>query len=234
MTTSRAVSSSPCGGGQRQVLFRQGILFIPTKGYFLTPLTRIRSESEPITLVCTLTFLLPAMNSVSILSIAVAALTADKAVAFSTPKTQLVHRDVRYVPSSHLMASSSDVDADDAQIRTPTTSLPKWVSMSPFILSALAFSVSPLPSNAGDVASGQQVFTSTCAGCHAGGQNLVSEKKTLQKDAIEKYVGAVDEETVLKFWKGSFVHKVVGGKLSEVEVQDAVAYVVDQASGDKW
>lgn len=87
----------------------------------------------------------------------------------------------------------------------------------------------------GDIAKGKEIFNSSmsCAGCHAGGQNFVKEKKTLQKDALEKFVG-LDEEKVEAFFKGSLAHKGVGGKFSDQEVTDVVTYVIDQAKNEKW
>lgn len=85
----------------------------------------------------------------------------------------------------------------------------------------------------GDIAKGKEVFTSTCAGCHAGGQNFVNENKTLQKEALEKFVG-LDEDKVEAFFKGSFRHKVVGGQLADQDITDVVTYVVDQAKNENW
>ena len=109
----------------------------------------------------------------------------------------------------------------------------QWLASAPIVI-AFFFSFAP-PSVAmeGDIARGNQAFTASCAGCHAGGQNFVNEKKTLQKEALDKFVG-LDEEKVQAFFKGSFVHKVVGGKLSDQEIADVATYVVDQAKGDKW
>lgn len=111
----------------------------------------------------------------------------------------------------------------------------KQTAVAPVVLSAfaLAWCCTPHAASAGDITKGNEVFTSNCIGCHRGGQNFVKEQKTLQKDALEKYVG-LDTNKVTKFFKDSFVHKVVGGKLTDEEVNDVVTYVVDQAVGEKW
>ncbi|KAL7552397.1 hypothetical protein ACHAWF_016710 [Thalassiosira exigua] len=86
----------------------------------------------------------------------------------------------------------------------------------------------------GIIAKGKEIFTSTCAGCHAGGQNFSKGDKTLQKDDLERFVG-LDQAKVEKFFKGSFVHsRVVGSKLIDQEVTDVVTYVIDQAANEKW
>lgn len=113
------------------------------------------------------------------------------------------------------------------------TDLRKSSTMASIVLAAFAFSAAPHAAYAGDISKGNEIFTANCVGCHRGGQNFVSEQKTLQKDALEKFVG-LDEEKVDKFFKGSFVHKVVGGKLTEEDISNVASYVVDQAKGDKW
>lgn len=65
-------------------------------------------------------------------------------------------------------------------------------------------------------------------------QNFVKAKKTLQKDALEKFVG-LDEVKVEAFFRGSVVHKLnFEGKLADQDITDVVTYVVDQAKNEKW
>ena len=93
----------------------------------------------------------------------------------------------------------------------------------------------PSPVIAGDITKGSQIFTSTCAGCHAGGNNFIKEKKTLKKDALEKFVG-LDETKMTEFFKKSFVHKgpAGGGTMSDEAIADVMSYVFSQAVNDKW
>jgi cytochrome c6 len=92
----------------------------------------------------------------------------------------------------------------------------------------------------GDALRGSELFAANCASCHAGGQNFVNEKRTLKKDALETFVGGFDEETVRSFVKMSSRHqnqayfRAPGGKLSEVDFDDAAAYVSQTASADAW
>jgi len=91
----------------------------------------------------------------------------------------------------------------------------------------------------GNLEQGQELFTNNCASCHAGGMNVMKEKKTLRKDALEKFVG-LDEEKVKAFVQESGQHKrlifpkVPGGKFTDDAYADVVTYIVDQATGDKW
>lgn len=52
--------------------------------------------------------------------------------------------------------------------------------------------ISPQQASAADIARGATLFTANCAGCHAGGQNVVNQKKTLQKEDLQKYLGSTD------------------------------------------
>lgn len=91
----------------------------------------------------------------------------------------------------------------------------------------------------GNLERGQELFTNNCASCHMGGMNVIKEKKTLRKDALEKFIG-LDEEKVKTFVQESGQHKrlifpkVPGGRLTDEDYTDVVTYIVDQASGDKW
>lgn len=168
------------------------------------------------------------MPKKSIACLIVGSLAAQQTYAFT-----LAFNHGQQAPTSNqlLMSSSSEDDFNDGLF---AKALKQSTVMAPVVvLTALSFAVMPNSAHAGDIAKGKEVFTANCVGCHRGGQNFVKEQKTLQRDALEKYVG-MDEEKVTKFFKDSFVHKVVGGKLTDDEVADVVSYVVDQASGQKW
>ncbi|KAL9190201.1 hypothetical protein ACHAXT_007412 [Thalassiosira profunda] len=111
------------------------------------------------------------------------------------------------------------------------------IAAAPIAIAALLFSFAP-PSMAveGDITKGkEEIFEGTCRGCHMGGNNLIKEKKTLKKDALEQFVG-LEQEKVEAFFRGSLVHKgpTIGGKLSDQEIVDVTTFVVDQAVNEKW
>lgn len=164
---------------------------------------------------------------IQLLIILTAALHAHQSAAFSTSVRNA------NVPHSTTPFMSLQSNEHETATHGMISALKQSTAMAPLFLSAFAFAAVPHTANAGDITKGSEVFTANCIGCHRGGQNFVKEQKTLQKDALEKYVG-LDEVKVTKFFKGSFVHKVVGGKLTEDEVGDVVSYVVDQAKGEKW
>ena len=102
---------------------------------------------------------------------------------------------------------------------------------------ATAFSLfNPAPALAADAGAGKLVFEGNCAACHAGGQNVIQNEKTLQKDALTEYLAGGFKETsiVTQVTNGKNAMPAFGGKLSDEEIANVAAYVYDQASGDKW
>ena len=92
----------------------------------------------------------------------------------------------------------------------------------------------------GDAIRGSEIFNANCASCHAGGQNVIKEKRTLKKDALERFVGGYDEDTIQKFLRESSRHqnqayfRAPGGKLSKLDFDDAASYVSQTAATDGW
>ena len=90
------------------------------------------------------------------------------------------------------------------------------------------------------MARGTEIFNANCASCHAGGQNVIKEQRTLKKDALDKFVGGYDVETIKTFLKESSRHqnqayfRAPGGKLTPLDFDDAAAYVSQTATADGW
>ena len=82
---------------------------------------------------------------------------------------------------------------------------------------------------------GAVLFQANCAGCHAGGMNFMSAKKTLQKEALEKYQ-SLDQAQIQKFVQQGMPHKLLpfSKTLSDQDYFDATSFVLDQALNDKW
>ena len=148
--------------------------------------------------------------------------------------------------ASILFAQNNQSSSRDTQDTSSFSSSTAKAAVAPIVSAAaifaltaatatLSFYPSPAAATAGDIAKGSQIFTSTCAGCHAGGNNFVKEKKTLKKDALDKFVG-LDEAKITEFFKKSFVHQgpVGGSKMSDEEIANVISYVVSQAIDDKW
>jgi cytochrome c6 len=106
-----------------------------------------------------------------------------------------------------------------------------------FLVAAM---ISPGTALAADTARGATIFNGNCASCHVGGGNVINEQRTLQKLALDKFVGGTDQDTLVKFVKTSMRHNnliffnLPGGKLTEQDYVDVTTYIADQATGDKW
>lgn len=86
-----------------------------------------------------------------------------------------------------------------------------------------------------DLQNGATLFQNNCAGCHAGGMNFMSEKKTLKKDALEQY-RSLDQATLQSFVQQGMPHKLLpfSKTMSDQDYFDATSFVLDQALNDKW
>ncbi len=92
------------------------------------------------------------------------------------------------------------------------------------------------PALAADIAHGKQIFQGNCNACHLGGRNTIMAPKTLKKDALAKYLKGFDQDPVAavtyQVTNGKGAMPAFGKKLKPNDLEDVVAYVVDQA--DKW
>jgi cytochrome c6 len=117
-----------------------------------------------------------------------------------------------------------------------TASATATATAAALIVAALA---SPLvaPAHATpDLALGANVFNGNCAACHTGGKNNVIPDRTLQKAAIEQYLtGGFSAEAIeYQVRNGKGAMPAWEGRLDDDEIEAVVAYVYDQAAGDKW
>ncbi len=89
---------------------------------------------------------------------------------------------------------------------------------------------------AADIEAGAQVFAGNCAACHAGGNNVIQNEKTLRKEALEQYLegGFKESSVIYQVTNGKNAMPAFGGRLDESDIQNVAAYVVDQANGNKW
>jgi cytochrome c6 len=104
-----------------------------------------------------------------------------------------------------------------------------------FVALALALLLgSASPSFAADVAHGGQVFSANCAACHMGGGNVVNAERTLKKEALEAYLANYNEghESAIAYQvtNGKNAMPAFGGKLSEADISDVAAYVIEQSN----
>ena len=97
---------------------------------------------------------------------------------------------------------------------------------------AAALSLIAMPAFAGDASAGAGVFSGNCAACHAGGQNVIMPDKTLEKAALQEYLaGGFNEESVVKqVTNGKNAMPAFGGRLSNEDIANVAAYVIDTSS----
>jgi len=103
-----------------------------------------------------------------------------------------------------------------------------------FCMAAIAIAALPSPALAtGDPAAGAAIFSANCNACHIGGGNAVMSMKTLKKDALNTYLANFQTDGVdaiiyqVKNGKGAM--PAFGGRLSDQEIENVAAYVLDQA-----
>ncbi len=96
------------------------------------------------------------------------------------------------------------------------------------LITLITFSFSP-PAWAGDVANGAKVFGANCAACHMNGKNMINAQKTLQKADLEKYSMASLEAIKTQVTNGKAAMPAFKGRLSDAQIEDVAAYVLEQA-----
>nr|WP_242053549.1 c-type cytochrome [Nostoc parmelioides] len=85
------------------------------------------------------------------------------------------------------------------------------------------------PANAADTVNGEQIFSVHCAGCHINGSNIIRRGKNLQKKALKKYGMDSLEAVEAMVTNGKNNMSAYKDRLSEQEIQDVAAYVLEQA-----
>ena len=105
--------------------------------------------------------------------------------------------------------------------------LTKLLSILLVFLAAAMFTAAP--ALAGDAASGAKIFSANCAACHAGGRNVISGAKTLQKEALDKYEMNSLDAIVSQVNNGKNAMPAFKGRLSDAQIEDVATYVLSQA-----
>jgi cytochrome c6 len=98
------------------------------------------------------------------------------------------------------------------------------------LLVALVGIALPRPALAADLANGAAIFSNKCAACHMGGNNAVNPQKTLKQADLTKYGMDTPEAIIAQVTNGKAAMPKFGGQISEKDIQDVAAYVLDQAA----
>ncbi len=85
---------------------------------------------------------------------------------------------------------------------------------------------------AADTANGSQVFGANCAACHQNGGNIVRRGKNLKQKALKKYGMDSIDAIVYLVENGKNAMPAYKNRLSNQEIEDVSAYVLEQAETD--
>ncbi|NJM48632.1 MAG: c-type cytochrome [Alkalinema sp. RU_4_3] len=77
-----------------------------------------------------------------------------------------------------------------------------------------------------------QLFEAQCAGCHAGGGNIIRRGKNLKLKALVKNHVDTEEAITALITKGKGNMSAYGDRLTPEEITMLAAYVLDQAQQD--
>lgn len=85
---------------------------------------------------------------------------------------------------------------------------------------------------AADTVNGAKIFSVECAGCHINGGNIIRRGKNLKLKALKRnHVDSLEEIASLVS-NGKNIMSAYKDKLSEQQIQDVSAYVLEQAAKD--
>ena len=82
---------------------------------------------------------------------------------------------------------------------------------------------------AADTATGAKIFSVQCAGCHINGSNIIRRGKNLKIKALKKYQMDSIEAISSIVTNGKNNMSPYKDRLTEQEIQDVAAYVLEQA-----
>ncbi|MEH2322917.1 MAG: c-type cytochrome [Nostoc sp.] len=96
----------------------------------------------------------------------------------------------------------------------------------------LLISTFTFPARAVDTVNGEQIFSVNCAGCHINGSNIIRRGKNLKKSALKKYGMDSIEAVASIVTNGKNNMSAYKDRLSEQQIKDVAAYVLEQAEKD--
>ena len=84
-----------------------------------------------------------------------------------------------------------------------------------------------------DLDAGEQVFSANCVACHSGGNNVLVNEKTLQKEALSKFGMDNIQSIKTQVTNGKNSMPAFGDRLSEEDINNVANYVLNQ-SANGW
>lgn len=104
------------------------------------------------------------------------------------------------------------------------------VSLIALIFLGTFFSTPILAESLTDLDHGAEIFEANCAGCHINGGNIVRRGKNLKSKALHKNKVDSEEAIASLVTNGKGIMSAYGDKLSQQEIADVSAYVLQQAA----
>jgi cytochrome c6 len=104
------------------------------------------------------------------------------------------------------------------------------------VIGAASIILSAGPVFAADPTAGEIIFNANCAGCHAGGHNVIVADHDLTRAAIEKFMtGGFNEAAVMyQVTNGKNAMPAFGGRLSKIDIENVASFVINTAENDAW
>jgi cytochrome c6 len=97
------------------------------------------------------------------------------------------------------------------------------------VSSVLAFGFMS-PAQAADASAGAEVFAKNCTACHAGGKNIMNSAKTLSLNDLKSNQRDSEAAIVTLVANGASPMPAFGKSLSEEQIKNVAAYVMQQAN----
>lgn len=88
------------------------------------------------------------------------------------------------------------------------------------------------PALAEDTVNGTQIFSVHCAGCHINGSNIIRRGKNLKMKALKKNKMDSIEAIASIVTNGKNNMSAYKDRLTQQQIQDVAAYVIEQAQKD--
>ena len=105
----------------------------------------------------------------------------------------------------------------------------KLISLFALAIALVTFAFTTPALAEGNPASGAKIFSANCTACHIGGGNVVVNKKTLKKAALEKYEKFSIAAITAQVTNGKRAMPAFKGKLTDQQIEDVATYVLAQA-----
>lgn len=85
-----------------------------------------------------------------------------------------------------------------------------------------------------DIEAGSLIFSANCAACHANGNNVILNEKTLKIDVLQKNSMDSIEAITTQVTNGKNAMPAFGDRLSGDDIINLANFVLNQATTESW